>query len=227
MALESLKRNGHRLELGNFVTEGEYGIPVLRSVQLEEKLTWIRFNHALKLPQSERHKYGIHFFMDDYLFERVWHDPVRYTLFLRDFAAVMSPDFSLYTDWPKAVQVYNHWRKHQLAAYWQSEGLTVIPTICWGDEYSFDWCFDGEPRLGDVAISSVGTQRYQEAKEFFMKGYNQMIERLKPTKVVFFGTVPTGCAGNIENHAAYYTTLTHAQMQMTRKLSGLCTKEVV
>ncbi len=227
MALESLKRNGHRLELGNFATEGEYGIPVLRPVQLAEKLTWIRFNHALKLPQAERHKYGIHFFMDDYLFERAWHDPVRYALFLKDFPAVMSPDFSLYVDWPKAVQVYNHWRKHQLAAYWQSMGLTVIPTICWSDEQSFDWCFDGEPLGGTVAISSVGTQRNPLSKYLFTRGYAEMLERLKPSKIVFFGMIPDECVGNIEAHAAYYTNLTHNQAWLAKKLSCENATEVV
>ena len=222
MALESLKRNGHRLELGNFEKEGEYGIPVLEPEHLDTRLTWIRFNHALKLPNSERGKYGIHFFIDDYLFERVWHDPTRYALFLRDFPAVMSPDFSMFTDWPKAVQIYNHFRKHQLGAYWQHMGIKVIPTICWSDAESFEWCLDGEPVGGTIAISSVGTQRYPEAKEFFVKGYNTIMERLKPKKIIFFGTVPPECTGNIESHAAYYTTLSHAQK--TQKLSGLNSK---
>jgi len=30
MSLEGLKRNGHRLELGNFELYGEYGIPILQ-----------------------------------------------------------------------------------------------------------------------------------------------------------------------------------------------------
>ena len=81
MSLEALKRNGHNLELGSFELSGEYGIPALRPVQLDVRLTWIRFNHALREPQRER--YGVHFFIDDYLFQRAWHDPPRYALFLR------------------------------------------------------------------------------------------------------------------------------------------------
>ena len=114
MSLEALKRNGHNLELGSFELSGEYGIPVLRPVQLDAHLTWIRFNHALREPQRER--YGVHFFIDDYLFQRAWHDPPRYALFLRSFPAVMTPEFSRFADYPRAVQIYNHWRKHQLGA---------------------------------------------------------------------------------------------------------------
>ena len=34
------------------------------------------------------------------------------------------------------VYLKNRWG----GAYWQSSGLTVIPTISWGDERSFEFC---------------------------------------------------------------------------------------
>ena len=60
------------------------GLPALRPVQLDSRLTWIRFNHALREPNRER--CGVHFFIDDYLFQRAWHDPSRYALFLRSIS---------------------------------------------------------------------------------------------------------------------------------------------
>ena len=208
MSLEALKRNGHNLELGSFELSGEYGIPALRPVQLDVRLTWIRFNHALREPQRER--YGVHFFIDDYLFQRAWHDPPRYALFLRSFPAVMTPDFSMFADYPRAVQIYNHWRKHQLGAYWQRAGMTVIPSIGWIGRDSYSWCFDGEPVGGTVAVSSVGTQKSKEARRMFLDGYNEMLSRLKPGKIIFFGEVPRECEGNIEHHAPYYETFTRS-----------------
>ena len=208
MSLEALKRNGHNLELGSFELSGEYGIPVLRPVQLDAHLTWIRFNHALREPQRER--YGVHFFIDDYLFQRAWHYPPRYALFLRSFPAVMTPDFSMFADYPRAVQIYNHWRKHQLGAYWQQTGMTVIPSIGWIGRDSYSWCFDGEPVGGTVAVSSVGTQKSKEGRRLFLDGYNEMMARLMPSKIIFFGDVPTECEGNIEHHAPYYETFTRS-----------------
>ena len=208
MSLEALKRNGHNLELGSFELSSEYGIPVLRPVQLDAHLTWIRFNHALREPQRER--YGVHFFIDDYLFQRAWHDPPRYALFLRSFPAVMTPDFSMFADYPRAVQIYNHWRKHQLGAYWQRAGMTVIPSIGWIGRDSYSWCFDGEPVGGTVAVSSVGTQKSKEGRRLFLDGYNEMLSRLKPGKIIFFGEVPRECEGNIEHHAPYYETFTRS-----------------
>ena len=208
MSLEALKRNGHNLELGSFELSGEYGIPVLRPVQVDAHLTWIRFNHALREPQRER--YGVHFFIDDYLFQRAWHDPPRYALFLRSFPAVMTPDFSMFADYPRAVQIYNHWRKHQLGAYWQQTGMTVIPSIGWIGRDSYNWCFDGEPVGGTVAVSSVGTQKSKEGRRLFLDGYNEMMARLMPSKIIFFGEVPRECEGNIEHHAPYYETFTRS-----------------
>lgn len=208
MSLEALKRNGHNLELGSFELSSEYGIPVLRPVQLDAHLTWIRFNHALREPQRER--YGVHFFIDDYLFQRAWHDPPRYALFLRSFPAVMTPDFSMFADYPRAVQIYNHWRKHQLGAYWQQTGMTVIPSIGWIGRDSYSWCFDGEPVGGTVAVSSVGTQKSKEGRRLFLDGYNEMMARLMPSKIIFFGDVPKECEGNIEHHAPYYETFTRS-----------------
>lgn len=219
MSLEAVQRNGHRLELGAFEKAGVYDIPVLYPEHLTETLQWVSFNRALTFPAEKRSRYGVHFFVDDYIFERVWRDPTRYALFLREFAAVMSPDFSMYTDWPRTVQIYNHWRKHQLGAYWQRMGLRVIPSICWSDAQSFDWCFDGEPVRGTVAVSSVGTQKNPAARQNFLDGFTRMTDVLQPDKVVFFGSIPKECkelsvAGgpsvNIESHSTFYAALPHA-----------------
>ena len=202
MALEALKRNGHHLELDCFDRAGKYDIPVIKPVLINERIPWLPFNCAKTA--TNRACSGIHFFIDDYLFERTWNDPPRYGQLLSGFCAVMTPDFSLFTDYPKAVQIYNHYRKHLLGAYWQSLGVTVIPSICWSDEESFDWCFDGEPQGGTVAISSVGTQKNPVARTLFLTGYSEMTARLRPQKVIFFGDVPVGCTGNIEPHEAFY-----------------------
>ena len=209
MALEALKRNGHNLELGLFPLDGPLGIPKLVPAHLNDCIPWIPFNCVMSDRQREAH--GVHFFIDDYLFQRAWNDPCRYANLLSGYQAVMTPDFSMFTDYPVAVQLYNHWRKHQLGAYWQNLGLTVIPSICWSDHDSYAWCFDGEPVGGTVAVSSVGTQKNPLARALFMDGYAEMLRRLEPEKIIFFGDVPAGCTGCIEHHNAFHAGLSHAQ----------------
>ena len=48
-----------------------------------------------------------------------------------------------------------------------------------------------------VAVSSVGTQNSKEKKQRFLDGYREMIKRLEPTQIIFYGNVPNECKGNI------------------------------
>lgn len=173
---------------------GQYDMPQIEAAQFDHA-DFIGFDYAKgeKKPDDK----AVHFFLDDYQFNRVWTDPDRYTAMLGKFKYVLSPDFSLYTDFPKPLQIYNHYRKHWLGAYWQMHGINVIPTICWSDRESFEWCFDGEPTQSVVAVSSVGTQNSREKKMRFLEGYFEMIKRLEPTQIIFYGRVPDECKENI------------------------------
>lgn len=183
------------LQYGFFDNIGKYNIPIIKPVNIDNLPELISFNYA-KSTKDKADK-GIHFFVDDYQFLRLWKNPSQYINLLKQFRVVFTPDFSLYTDFPVAMQIYNHYRKHWLGAYWQSQGITVVPTIGWSDSQSYDWCFDGEPVGGTVAVSSVGTQNNKHAKQLFIDGYNQMIQRLNPQTIVFYGDVPSECRGNI------------------------------
>lgn len=180
---------------GLFESEGKYDIPIIKAETLTAIPKMIGFNYA-KTIQSRDNK-GVHFFLDDYQFERVWNTPTKYIGILSNFKCVFSPDFSMFTDYPKAMQIFSHFKKHLLGALWQANGIKVIPTICWSDESSFEWCFDGEPKNSVVAVSSVGTQADKTSRLAFMRGYEEMLNRLNPTSILFYGTVPSECDGNI------------------------------
>lgn len=184
----------------SFIGDGQYDIPVIRPQDIAVN-NFIGFNYAktCKTPSDT----GVHFFIDDYQFARLWNNPVQYLSLISKFYCVCTPDFSTYTDYPKVVQIYNHYRKHWLGAYWQAHGINVIPTISWSDKSSYEWCFDGEPIGGTVAVSSVGTQKSEESKRLFIDGYNEMIKRLQPEKVIFYGSVPDECKGNIARIRAF------------------------
>lgn len=173
---------------------GEYGIPQIQSTQYKE-CDWIGFNYARS--EKDRANKGVQFFLDDYQFNSVWQSPDKYLDMFRQFTHVMSPDFSTYTDFPKAIQIYNHYRKHWVGAYLQENGVDVIPTISWSTPDSFEWCFDGEPMGGVVAVSSVGVMNSEQKKALFLAGYNAMMDRLRPETILFYGKAPEECLGNI------------------------------
>ena len=163
---------------------GKYGIPPIDPFNGNLEIThWIGFNYA-KQDAYCRKSVGVHFCLDDYQFETLWNHPNKYIDRFRRCGAILSPDFSLYTDFPFAIQIYNHYRKHWLARFYQDRNITVIPTIAWSDESSFGWCFDGEPHGGIVAVSTIGVLKAKESLELFLQGYEAMLRKLEPAGVI-------------------------------------------
>lgn len=85
---------------------------------------------------------------------------------------------------------YSHW----LGAYWQSQGLLVIPAISWSDTKSFEFCFDGVEKGSVVAVGMIGCKRN---KFRFMREYNAMLEKIEPPAIICFGSPFYEMDGNI------------------------------
>lgn len=170
---------------GIFESEGKYEIPIiLPTYEMPEVTEWIGFNYATgeKNPEGK----GVHFFLDDYQFERLWNNPMKYIDMLKRFACVCSPDFSPMPEMPFVTQIFNHYRKHWLARLWQEHGITVIPTIRAGsDAKSFEYCFDGEPHESIVMYSAQWTQN-KANRAISQQEYDEMCERLNPSKILVY-----------------------------------------
>lgn len=170
-----------------FSVSGKFEIPAIAPVTELKPLEWRCFGEYRTI--SINPNTGIHFFTDDYRFNSCWRQPLKYADMFARAGAVMSPDFSMYRDMPLALQLYSHYRKHWLGQFWQTRGAVVIPTISWSDSASWDFCFDGEPRGGIVAVSTVGVKRDKEAFGLFSAGWSEMLDRLSPKRVIVCGEV--------------------------------------
>lgn len=98
---------------------------------------------------------------------------------------------------------YNY-KKHWLAAYWQQCGIHVVPTLCWSNEQSYEWCFDGEPQHSIVAISSVGTQKSKQNQALFEKGVRAALARLEPSEILWYGKCHEEFDWNVTRIQPYY-----------------------
>jgi hypothetical protein len=180
-----------------FSYDGNYQYPLIRNQSKGNRETLmgasaiISFNYALQKTMQNDHT-GVHFFLDDYQFARIWRDPEKYVKILSRFLFITSPDFSLYTNMPKAMQIWNKYRNQWVGAFMQHHGITVIPTVSWSDPSSYEWAFDGIEPNGTVAVSSVGCLGTREALKSFFDGYNHMMEKLTPQTILFHGSVPFG-----------------------------------
>ena len=130
---------------------------------------------------------GIHFFVDDYQFERVWNNPEKYVGILADYDCILSPDFSLYMDMPMPMKIWNVYRSRQVGAYYQSRGLRVIPTISWAEKETFEFCFKGIPKESIVAISTIGVKQNEDARKIWEDGVAEMIRQIEPSTIIVYG----------------------------------------
>lgn len=204
MTEENYRYRTSQLLLRNqFEGSGAWKIPVIPKAEFDEEefrgLRLIGFDKT-KL-EDERHLGRIvHFFLYDYKFERVWKDPDHDIEKLRRYRAVLSPDFSMYLEMHPLMQLYNTFRNRWCGAYFASKGMRVIPTVSWGDERSFAFCFEGIPKGSTVAVSTYMVSEHgnrADQKPFFMKGYEELLRRVEPERILCYHEPFPEMRGNI------------------------------
>jgi hypothetical protein len=135
----------------------------------------------------------------DYRFETVWSRPYKALEALAPYQMVLTPDFSLYRDWPRLLQLWNVYRNRWCGRFWQSQGFRVIPTVSWSTAASYDFCFLGVPKRGAVAVSAVGVKQQDPvARQLFVDGFREMVARLEPVLVLSYGRLPAACGELVE-----------------------------
>lgn len=70
-------RNYENLNRCIYPGVGEFGIPELEPVHCDAE-TWIGFNYAKGCDVEDRPAHSVHFFIDDYQFNRLWTAPDSY-----------------------------------------------------------------------------------------------------------------------------------------------------
>ena len=164
-------------------TAGRWQIPIIKATQ-HIPTDLISFNYVLSKDAFEK---GVHFYIDDYQFERVWNQPHEYMKRLSEFDCCLTPDFSMYLEMPMAMQLWNVYRSRMVGQIMQDYGITVIPTLMWSTPESFEFCFDGIEPGGVVSVSTIGVKLEKECKDYFALGMDEAIKRLHPSHVVVYG----------------------------------------
>lgn len=185
----------HLIVRNGFKTAGKYGMPVIKkqNIDLDKISLW---NYVKTKPNdSENKDKTIHFFTYDWNFENVYEKPNLALEKLDQYYALLTPEFSMYWDMPKALQINSTFKNRWCGAYWQKMGKLVIPTICCAGEDSYDFCFDG---IEEGSIVAISTYRREKYKKEILKSYNKMLEVIKPSAVICYGTPFSEMKGKIK-----------------------------
>ena len=165
---------------------GYYQFPTLKACHyVPEDL--IGFNYV-KDWKGKREGLGVHFFLDDYQFERIWRSPYENLERLRGFGCVLMPDFSTYRDMPMAMKIWNIYRMRLMGQVMQDAGLEVIPIIRTLGDDTIGWCLEGIEAGGVYAVSTVGVAESEpDFKELCRREVTGAIELLKPESLILYG----------------------------------------
>ena len=176
---EDKQKRKQRLVRNEFLyfnqSSGKYEFPIIKKDEIDpDKIKFLSYVDA-KLDDKENKDKTIHFFTYDWKFEKVYTNIDNEIEKLKNYYCVLSPDFSIFTNMPLALQIESIFKNRWCGAYMQSKGIKVIPTVSWGDARSFDFCFDGIERDSIVAVSTY----YRETNdEEFRRGYHEMLKRI-------------------------------------------------
>lgn len=190
-------RNSFNFELLEGATfEGKFDIPIILGTQIiPDKI--IPFDKALQEKKPED-KF-VHFYINDFQFDRIWNKPNKYIKILKKFAGVISPDFSMFIDMPNTTNIFAHYKRMVLSHFYQQNGITVIPSFSSAGEKSYEWCFDGLPKNSVIFVSSVGVEKIP-----FIESIYLMNKKLQPSKILMYGKVFNEFNQEIKNKIVKY-----------------------
>ena len=188
-------RNDPNFLRDGFPCEGEFEIPIIRREELPQgPIDLVACSRTRKDDTDENRRKGVHFFVDDYRFDVFRRRPDASIDKFRQYAFILSPDFSRYNEMPtwKVIEAIgmNRWQ----GAYWQSQGLKVIPSVGWATPYSYRFCFCGIERNAPVAVTTNGNRI---SKRGYLHGYDAMLDKLDPSAIICLGKPFNEMRGNI------------------------------
>lgn len=210
-----------KIARNEFKTAGKYNMPIIKKQKIDlDKIDLWSFT-KIKADDIENKNKTIHFFTYDWNFESVYDKPEQVLEKLDNYYALLSPEFSLYWDMPKALQIYNTFKNRWCGAYWQKNGKLVIPTVCCAGIDSYDFCFDG---IEEGSVVAVSTYKREQYKKQFMQSYNKMLEVIKPSAIICYGKAFDEMRGKIKEISPFDSDLLIAKMgfdnYMQKYLSG-------
>lgn len=172
-----------------FPTSSHWGIPDLLPDMLGKKIpAALEVFRAGRFPPSKASGKTLCFFIDDYRFESCFSYPQRMLNGLRNsnWGQVCEPDFSIWSDAPRAEQIMAVYKCRWVGRFWQENGIKVIPILTWGEEDTYDFCFDGIPYNPPLAALETQANGGKDI-EGYHKGLYHCLDLIRPKTLLVYG----------------------------------------
>lgn len=138
------------------------------------KINWdtlgIRGMQNMSVRQNNRNTILTMFNYDKRLLS-LWNSPLKKIPIFQTYAAVATPDFSLYPSMNYNEIRHNVYMSRWLGKTWQSYGCNIIPTVGWALPDTYDLCLGSIEKGSVVIISTLGCSNFISE---FLKGFQEM-----------------------------------------------------
>ena len=192
------KDNFHAFMVDGAEFDGYYDIPFI------PQCTNFEINKLVAYDKTYNHTFEsgevVHFYLDDQKFDGpkgIWNGITNNESYKRGFdinrfkgaSAIIAPDFSIYLDMPRVMQIWNIYRSRTVGYYLSKLGYNVIPNVRWSDEESFDFAFDGLYIGQTVAVGTLGCSKNNADKVLLINGFIELIKRINPKMIIIYGPI--------------------------------------
>ena len=103
-----------------YASDNDLGIPQLPQAPLSAVPQMLAPYRAKVRAPADLDNTGVHFFVDDYRFESIWRRPVQTLPAVAKWEVALTPDFSLYTNVPRSIQIWNTYRTRWVGCWWST-----------------------------------------------------------------------------------------------------------
>lgn len=168
---------------------GALDMPVLHGVDVVPNRL-VPFSEAMSAKWKDFDCW-VHFFEDDCIIERFWHNPKAYIGKLKKFRGVIGLDYSVCWDFPLPIKHYNHFRNSACTFWLQQQLQYAIPQArCEGNDG--DRVLAGFPRRSLIAIGARSMVRDVRDREVLKRSVRYVVDELAPIGLVWYGSTRFG-----------------------------------
>ena len=184
--------------LQNLSFDGKYDMPCIGNFDDLSQIDYIALYSDLQ-DYNKTSNTCICFYQYDHVFDGVkglynsiiYQDEAslnKYKDRFKNVKYIIAPDYSLFGDFPNAVQIFNIYRS-RLCACWLSANTKakIIPNVRWTHPFTYEYCFDGIPEGSNIAIGFLGQIQDKENRDIFIQGFKAAINKIKPKSIIVYG----------------------------------------
>jgi len=180
--------------------EGDFDMPIIGNFDDVSAINYL----ALYSDLQDYHRTDntcICFYQYDHIFDGihglynsiVYQDFNRLDRFKKRFEGVkyiISPDYSIYGDFPNALQIFNIY-KSRVCMAWLMENTSaiIIPNVRWASPFSYDYCFDGIMKGSNIAVGLLGLMHNKDNIKMFLDGFKKAIDTIIPKSIIVYGFI--------------------------------------